>query len=122
MGEYEPHDSRHVAQKQQPGADEGKRPGWRQAEAGEPKEPYEPVDSRHVTAGQQQGAGEPGEGSWRQQEAAEAALGQTELEQDERGEDAEQTADPQAEQALEAAMERDAEELDEEAGRLDRND
>ena len=48
--------------------------------------------------------------------------GETELEQDERGEDAEQVADPQAEQAMrEVSMERDAEELDED-GRLDRND
>ena len=49
--------------------------------------------------------------------------GETELEQDERGEDAEQTVDPQAEQALrEAAMGEDGEEPDDEAGRLDRND
>lgn len=123
MGEYEPHDSRKVG-RQQPGRDEGKRPGWRQAEAGEPKEPYEPVDSRHVTEGQQRGAGEPGEGSWRDQEAADPALqaGETELEEDQRGDDAEQVPDAQAQQALrEAAMERDAEELDE-AAREDRND
>ena len=120
MGEYEPNDSRKAA-KQQPG-DEGKRTGWRQAEAGEPKEPYEPVDSRRVTQGQEQAAGEPGEGSWRQQEAADAALGQTELEQDERGEDGEQVADAQAEQALRnASMEQDADELDDSAPG-DRND
>ena len=120
MGEYEPHDSR-KAGKQQPG-DEGKRTGWRQAEAGEPKESYEPLDSRRVTDGQERGAGEPGEGSWRQQEAADTALGATELEGDERGDDAEQTLDPQAEQALrEASMEQDAEELDDEAPG-DRND
>ena len=120
MGEYEPHDSRKVG-KQQPG-DEGKRPGWRQAEAAEPKESYEPLDSRRVSQGQEQGAGEPGEGSWRQQEAADVAIGQTELEGDERGEDVEQMPDPQAEQALlDAAMERDADELDDEAPG-DRND
>ena len=120
MGEYEPHDSRKVGQ-QQPG-DEGKRPGWRQAEASEPKESYEPIDSRRVTRGQEQAAGEPGEGSWRQQEAADVAIGQTELEGDERGEDVEQMPDPQAEQALlDAAMEQDADELDDEAPG-DRND
>jgi hypothetical protein len=123
MGEYEPHDSRKA--KQQPG-EEGKRPGWRQAEAGEAKEPYEPFDSRRVTQGQEQAAGEPGEGSWRQQEAADTALGQTELEGDERGEEAEQVPDPQAEQALndsgrDAAMQQDEDELDDEAPG-DRND
>jgi hypothetical protein len=120
MGEYEPHDSRKV-DRQQPG-DEGKKAGWRQAEAGEAKKPYEPADSRRVTQGQEHVAGEPGEGSWRQQEAADAALGQTELEQDERGEDAEQTPDPQAEQALrDASMEQDAAELGDGAPG-DRND
>lgn len=129
MGEYEPHDSRKVAQ-QRPGRDEGKRPGWRQAEAGRPHdEAYEPVDSRHVTQGQEVAPGAPGEGAWRRQEAAEAALGATELDGDERGQEAEQVADApfdaQAEQALrEAAMEEDAEELDaaEDAARTDRND
>ena len=49
--------------------------------------------------------------------------GETELDQDERGEDAEQVVDAQAEQALrEAAMEQDSDELDDEAGSLDRND
>ena len=111
MGEYEPHDSRKA--KQQPG-EEGKRPGWRQAEASEPKESYEPLDSRRVTQGQEQAAGEPGKGSWRQQEAADVALGQTELEGDERGEDVEQSL-------RDALMEQDAEELDDEAPG-DRND
>ena len=50
----------------------------------------------------------------RQQQA-----GETELEQDERGEDAEQVSDPQAGQAL---RESDIEEDSDEAGRLDRND
>ena len=122
MGEYEPHDSRKA--KQQPG-EEGKRPGWRQAEASEPKESYEPLDSRRVTQGQEQAAGEPGEGSWHQQEPADTALGasgQTELEGDERGDDIEQTPDPQAEQALrDAAMQEDEGELDDEAPG-DRND
>jgi hypothetical protein len=59
-------------------------------------------------------AGEPGEGSWRQQEAADAALGQTELEQDERGEDAEQVL-------RDASMEQDADELGDSAPG-DRND
>jgi hypothetical protein len=120
MGEYEPHDSRKV-EPQKP-AEVGKRTGWRPAEAGLPKEPYEPVDSRRVTAGQEQAAGEPGEGSWRQQEAADAALGETELEGDERGDDVEQIPDPQAEQALrEEAMQQDTEEQNE-AAREDRND
>ena len=112
MGEYEPHDSR-KAGKQQPG-DEGKRTGWRQAEAGEPKESYEPLDSRRVTEGQEEAAGAPGEGSWRQQEAANTALDRTELEGDERGEDVEQSL-------RDASMEQDAEELDDEAPG-DRND
>jgi hypothetical protein len=84
---------------------------------------YEPHDSRNVTLKQDRAPGEPPrtgpqEAATRQQQA-----GETELEQDERGEDAEQVADPQAEQALrEEAMEQDADELDDEAGRLDRND
>jgi hypothetical protein len=88
---------------------------------------YEPHDSRKVTLKQDRAPGEPPrtgpqEGETRRQPAQEQA-GATELEQDERGEDAEQTADPQAEQAMrEEAMEEDADELDEEAGRLDRND
>ena len=121
MGEYEPHDSR-KADQQQAGKDEGKRTGWRQAEAGEPKEPYEPVDSRRVTRGQEAAAGEPGEGSWRQQEAADTALGETELEGDERGDEIEQVPDAQAEQALrDAAMQEDEDETGDEAPG-DRND
>ena len=56
----------------------------------------------------------------RQQEAQQ---GQTELEQDERGEDAEQVVDPQAEQALNE-LERNGQDGDQpdEDGRLDRND
>jgi len=92
---------------------------------------YEPDDSRKVILKQNRAPGEPPrtgprEAETRQQQA-QANSGETELEQDERGEDAEQTADPQAEQALndsgrEAAMEQDASEMDEEPGRLDRND
>jgi hypothetical protein len=93
---------------------------------------YEPRDSRNVTLKPNHAPGEPPrtgpqEGETRRQPAQEQA-GRTELEQDERGEDAEQTADPQAEQALEsqtgreATMDEDADELDEDAGRLDRND
>ena len=92
---------------------------------------YEPDDSRNVTLKQNRAPGEPPrtgprEGETRQQQGQEQ-MGETELEQDERGEDAEQTPDPQAEQALndsgrEAAMEQDAGEMDEEPGRLDRND
>ena len=58
------------------------------------------------------------------QGAAEAALqpGETELDGDERGDDAEQVPDAQAEQALrDASMEQDAAELDDEAPG-DRND
>ena len=80
---------------------------------------YEPHDSRNVTLKPNRAPGEPPrtgprEAETRQQQGQEA--GETELEQDERGEDAEQTADPQAEQAL------DTDELGEEPGRLDRND
>ena len=92
---------------------------------------YEPKDSRNVTLKPNRAPGEPPrtgprEAETRQQQGQQA--GETELEQDERGEDAEQVADAPfdelgAEQALrDAAMERDAEELDNEAGRLDRND
>ena len=49
-----------------------------------------------------------------------AQQGETELDQDEHGEDAEQTVDPQAEQAL-REVERDSDEPDE-PGRFDRND
>ena len=87
---------------------------------------YEPNDSRDVTQSRHRAPGEPPrtgpqEAETRRQPQQQA--GETELEQDERGEDAEQVADAQAEQALrDAAMERDGEELDGEAGRLDRND
>ena len=88
---------------------------------------YEPRDSRNVTLKQDRAPGEPPrtgpqEGETRRQARQEQA-GETELEQDERGDDAEQVVDPQAQQAMrEAAMEQDADELDDEAGRLDRND
>ena len=95
---------------------------------------YEPNDSRDVTQSRHSAPGEPPrtgpqEAETRRQPQQQA--GETELEQDERGDEVEAThgvgelgADAQAEQALrDAAMERDAEELDEaEAGRLDRND
>ena len=87
---------------------------------------YEPHDSRNVTLSQDRAPGEPPrtgpqEGETRRQARQEQA-GETELEQDERGEDPEQVADAQAEQAMrDVSMEQDAGELDE-AGRLDRND
>jgi hypothetical protein len=84
---------------------------------------YEPDDSRNVTLKQKRAPGEPPrtgprEAETRQQQGQQQA-GETELEQDERGEEAEQTPDPQAEQAM---REGNAEERDEEPGRLDRND
>ncbi len=84
---------------------------------------YEPNDSRNVTLKQNRAPGEPPRTGPREGETRQQQAGETELDQDERGEEAEQTADPQAEQQMrEAAMEQDADELDEEAGRLDRND
>ena len=82
---------------------------------------YEPRDSRNVTNKQNRAPGEPPrtgpqEAATRQQEQA----GETELDQDERGEDVEATPDLQAEQR-DTAMEQDGEELDE-AARGDRND
>ena len=73
---------------------------------------YEPDDSRIVTQSTHRAPGEPPrtgprEGETRQQQ-------QTELDQDERGEDIEQTVATQSDEAeqREAAMERDADELD----------
>jgi hypothetical protein len=89
---------------------------------------YEPNDSRNVTLKQNRAPGEPPRTGPREGETRQQQAGETELEQDERGEEAEQTADPQAEQALgnrtgrEAAIGQDANEPDEEAGRFDRND
>ena len=92
---------------------------------------YEPHDSRNVTLKQDRAPGEPPRTGPREAETRQQQAGETELEQDERGDEVEAThgvgelgADAQAEQALrDAAMERDSEELDEaEAGRLDRND
>ena len=88
---------------------------------------YEPDDSRKVTLKQNRAPGEPPRTGPREGETRQQQAGETELEQDERGEDAEQTPDPPAEPALhdsgrEAAMEQDAGEMDEEPGRLDRND
>jgi hypothetical protein len=79
---------------------------------------YEPNDSRNVTLKPNRAPGEPPRTGPREAETRQQQAGETELEQDERGEDAEQTPDPQAEQAL---RERDADE-DGEPGRLDRND
>ena len=78
---------------------------------------YEPHDSRNVTLKQDRAPGEPRrtgpqEGETRRQMRQEQA-GETELEQDERGDDAEQVVDPQAQQAMrEASMEQDADELE----------
>ena len=91
---------------------------------------YEPHDSRNVTLKQDRAPGEPPrtgprEAETRQQQAGETELEQGELMEDGRGEDAEQVADAQAEQALnqqdarETAMERDADELGEDLGRND---
>ena len=94
---------------------------------------YEPHDSRNVTLKQDRAPGEPPrtgpqEGETRrplQEQAGETELEQGELMEDGRGEDAEQVADAQAEQALnqqdarETAMERDADELGEDLGRND---
>jgi hypothetical protein len=70
---------------------------------------YEPNDSRNVTLKQERAPGEPPrtgpqEAATRQQEAQ---AGDTELEQDERGEDAEQNAAPGRDQD-EAAEDRNA--------------
>ena len=84
---------------------------------------YEPHDSRNVTLKQDRAPGEPPRTGPREAETRQQQAGETELDQDERGEDAEQVADGQAEQALrDAAMERDADEQGGEAGRLDRNE
>ena len=89
---------------------------------------YEPHDSRNVTLKQDRAPGEPprtGPQEGETRRPAPEQAGETELEQDGRGEEAEQVADAQAEQALnnqdarEAAMERDSDELDED---FDRND
>ena len=82
---------------------------------------YEPRDSRTVTHSRHQAPGEPPRTGPREGETRRPRQqGQTELDQDERGEDAEETiehADAEAEAELrERAMERDAEELG------DRND
>ena len=82
---------------------------------------YEPNDSRNVTLKQDRAPGEPPrtgprEAETRQQQGQQQA-GETELDQDERGEDAEQMPDAQAEQALRGEIDED-----EEPGGLDRND
>ena len=78
---------------------------------------YEPNDSRNVTLKPNRAPGEPPRTGPREAETRQQQAGETELEQDERGEDAEQTPDPQAEQAL-----REQTDEDEEPGGLDRND
>lgn len=83
---------------------------------------YEPNDSRNVTLKQERAPGEPPrtgpqEAQTREGETRQQQAGETELEQDERGDDAEQTVDAQAEQAW-----RDQRDEDEEPGGLGRND
>jgi len=82
---------------------------------------YEPNDSRNVTLKQDRAPGEPPRTGPREAETR-RQQGKTELEQGElmedgRGEDAEQSPDPQAEQALRGDIDED-----EEPGGLDRND
>src|SRR5688572_10038531 len=94
----------------------GRKVAPRRSEMGE----YEPHDSRNVTLKQNRAPGEPPRTGPQEAATRQQQQGETELEQDERGEDAEQTADPQAEQALndsgrEAAMDEDAEEPGDEA-------
>ena len=82
---------------------------------------YEPNDSRNVTLKQDRAPGEPPRTGPQEAQTREAETrqqqGETELEQDERGEDAEQMPDAQAEQALRGEIDED-----EEPGGLDRND
>ena len=79
---------------------------------------YEPNDSRNVTLKPNRAPGEPPRTGPREAETRQQQAGETELEQDQRGEDVEQTPDPQAEQALRG---QDLDE-NEEPGGLDRND
>ena len=74
---------------------------------------YEPHDSRNVTLRQDRAPGEPPRTGPRENETRQPQ--QTELDQDESGADAEQTIATESDEAeqREAAMERDAEELDE---------
>jgi hypothetical protein len=84
--------------------------------------PASPIDDKHQD--NTPGAPEP-QVQWDEvvQPERRQQQGETELEEDQRGDDAEQVPDPQAEQALrEAAIERDSDEWDDEAGGLDRND
>ena len=83
---------------------------------------YEPRDSRNVTQSQDRAPGEPPRTGPQEAQTRQPQQGATELEQDERGDEAEQTVagEQQAEQR-EQAMEPDAEELDD-PSRLDRND
>jgi len=82
---------------------------------------YEPHDSRNVTLKQQRAPGEPPRTGPREAETrrqqGKTGLEQGELMEDGRGEDAEQSPDPQAEQALRGDIDED-----EEPGGLDRND
>ena len=79
---------------------------------------YEPNDSRNVTLKQNRAPGEPPRTGPREAETRQQQAGETELEQDERGEEAEQMPDPQAQQALRG----DQADESEEPGGLDRND
>ncbi len=85
---------------------------------------YEPTDSRNVTQTQNRAPGEPQRTGPRESETRQQQQGGTELEQDERGEQVEQTVAAEQQQHAEQreeAMERDADELDD-PSRLDRND
>jgi len=78
---------------------------------------YEPHDSRNVTLKQERAPGEPPRTGPRESEARQQAA-ETELEQDERGDDAEATIEQEqgqealGESAREASMDEDADELD----------
>ena len=83
---------------------------------------YEPRDSRTVTQSQDRAPGEPPRTGPQEAATRQAQQGATELDEDGRGDEAEQTVS--AEQQREAAMERDADELDdaEDPSRPGRND
>jgi hypothetical protein len=84
---------------------------------------YEPNDSRTVTRTQNRAPGEPPRTGPQEAATRQQQQGGTELDQDERGEQVEQTVAAEQQQAeqREEAMERDADELDD-PSRLDRND
>jgi hypothetical protein len=70
---------------------------------------YEPHDSRLITLKDERAPGEPPRTGPRESETRQQQQGETELDEDQRGDDAEQV--PDAEALREEAMERDAEEL-----------